>query len=748
MDSRSRAWWIDAGLVSLACMLLQRVDVEYSAHFFDHVVRNASLLHAEAGLLLAVALLGGDRRVLATAFLFNFLYWTWRVLLQGHEGALFIAGSAVMTLLQWRWIELCARWAGGPFSGQRLLVSGMGRYVLACLLLYPLGMALLSGAFNALMKGMSLSVANVAVQLFLAKHVGVGALTLPFLLLWSDDRLRQSPRYRWTVLVAWLCAGLAVAGLLEDMQAPALRSLVATVYDYRALIGAMLGVAMLLWRVEYSMPVLVMTHLLLLHGLTDQAQQAVVPVEMLRLLMHLVECNFLALILAVLFLLNRERMHRYHHVRAMCRHDASTGLDNAHALREAWRNAPAPPPVLGFLLLDQVERVLGSYGWRAQMLLLREAGRTMAPLAHAYHLGGGQFVLLPRAQGDAGGCTASLEEILKRLQGYVFRWQGAQLRMTPYLGLAHPERLGAQALDECLSNACDAALQARREGERSALPYVQAQPGESDPQARQNRLAAASEALACVHAGRVELHVQPIVRIDGGPPLPGFQGEVLCRLRRADGRLMMPGEFIADLEDSGHASELDIAVIETLFDWLRAHPQALPGIARLGINLSGKSLASATFRARFAELLRHPPLPHRALCFELTETAVIASQDSALRLFQDLRAHGCRLALDDFGSGVQNFERLKQVPVDSLKIDGQFVRNLQTQPSDLEIVRAAVAVANAYGLATVAEYVESASVAAQLAALGVQWGQGYHLGRPQPIAAALLALPEPVALPS
>ena len=142
-------------------------------------------------------------------------------------------------------------------------------------------------------------------------------------------------------------------------------------------------------------------------------------------------------------------------------------------------------------------------------------------------------------------------------------------------------------------------------------------------------------------------------------------------------------------------------------------------------------------------MLRQTPLPHSALCFELTETAVIASQEPALRLFHDLRARGCSLSLDDFGSGMQNFERLRQVPVDSLKIDGQFVCNMQSQSRDLEIVRAAIAVADAHGLTTVAEYVESASLAEQLRGMGVRWGQGYHFGRPEPIASRLL--PQDVA---
>lgn len=734
---RRRVWWVDAVLVSLACLLLQQIGVEYGVPFATGAWRvdAASLVHAHAGLLFGVAMLGGDRRVLATAFAVGFLHWGWRAASQASLDPFQACAVALATGLQWRWAEVCARWAGGPFRGsRRLKVSGVGRYVFFGLLLFPGGWALVAAALERVQGEAAPGVAHI-LQLLLAVHVGVGALTLPFLLLWIDDRLRHARWQRWLAVLAWLCAGLVAAQVLAEAQMPALRRLVGLVYEYRALVGALLGVAVLLWRVEYSMPALTLVHLMLLHGLAAQEWLASSP-QLERLLAHLVECNFMALILAMLFMLNRERKHRYHHLRAMGRHDASTGTANAHALREAWRNSADPPTVIGFLLLDQVERVLGSFGWRAQMLLLREAGRTMAPLARAYHLGNGQFALLPLGGGERDGDVSNMEEILRRLQAHVYQWRSAELRMNPYLGVAYPDRLGAEALDECLANACDAALQARGLGEHRALPYAPAQPGGSDALARRHRLAAASEALACVNARRIELYVQPIVHL-GGQVAGGFKGEVLCRLRNAHGRLLAPCEFIADLEDSGHVSELDLAVVESLFQWLRARPEVMPRIAEISINLSGKSLAASPFRVRFAELLRHAPLPHSMLCFELTETAVIASQDPALRLFHELRAHGCRLALDDFGSGVQNFERLRQVPVDSLKIDGQFVRNLQTQPRDLEIVRAAVAVANAHGLTTVAEYVETAALADQLRELGVQWGQGYHFGAPEPIAALL-----------
>lgn len=741
LESLGRRWWVDAGLVSLACVLLQNIDVSYDARFFNQpwLGGRASLVHVQTGLLFAVALLRGDRRILASAFVASFLSWWWRARTQMPLEPGYIAGVAISLGLQWRWTEACARWAGGPFGGRRWLqAAGVGRYVLVGLLLFPAGWAALTAGLYAVAGEAPASVANVALQLLIAKHVGVGMLTLPLLLFWSDDRLVRASRQRELAALAWLCLGLLAGHLLEAQDGASTWIWMTWIYDYRALVAALLCVVMLRWRVEFSMPLLTLVHLLMLHALTGQAQYATTTAQMARLSVHLIECNFIALMLAMLFLINRERLQRFRHVREMGRHDASSGLANAHALQETWRSLPAPPPVMGFLLLDQMERVLGSYGWRAQTSLLREAGRIMAPLAQAHHLGGGQFVLLPRA-GDATAGAAQLADVLKQLQVRVFKWHDAQLRLNPYMGLAFPAGPGARALEECVADACDAALRARRSGERHPLSASAAQQAENTPQSRRERMVATAEAVAAVHAGRIELHVQPIVRIDGGPPSPGFQGEVLCRLRTADGRLLLPGQFMAEIEEGGHAADLDIAVIETLFHWLRAHPERLAGITRMGINLSGRSLASASFRARLSALLERSPLPLHALCFELTETAAITSQASALELFRELRTHGCRLALDDFGSGVQNFERLKQVPVDCLKIDGQFVRNLQNQRSDLEIVRAAVAVANAHGLTTVAEYVETASLAEELGTLGVQWGQGYHLGRPQPIAVWLPA---------
>ncbi len=132
-----------------------------------------------------------------------------------------------------------------------------------------------------------------------------------------------------------------------------------------------------------------------------------------------------------------------------------------------------------------------------------------------------------------------------------------------------------------------------------------------------------------------------------------------------------------------------------------------------------------------------------ALCFEVTETAAITHLAEAVDLFARLRALGCQIAIDDFGIGFQSFERLKQIPVDLIKIDGTFVREMLHSERDHELVRAAVAVARAFDAQTVAEYVETEATADALRGLGVDWGQGYLYGKPAPLAQMLLIGQEP-----
>jgi EAL domain-containing protein (putative c-di-GMP-specific phosphodiesterase class I) len=239
--------------------------------------------------------------------------------------------------------------------------------------------------------------------------------------------------------------------------------------------------------------------------------------------------------------------------------------------------------------------------------------------------------------------------------------------------------------------------------------------------------------LSRIRQGQVELHFQRIVPLavrDAGDVLAG---EVLCRLRDEDGRLLYPQLFMGELQADRRASELDLAVVSELDRWLRVNRARLPETCRISVNVTGQSLASREFARKLLNNLDNFALPLSMLCFEVTETAAITHVSDSMRLLAQLRERGCQIALDDFGVGFQSFERLKQLPITVVKIDGSFVREMIRSPRDHALIQAAVHAAHAFGATTVAEFVEDAATAAALRDLRVDWAQGYHYGRPEPL---------------
>ncbi len=247
-----------------------------------------------------------------------------------------------------------------------------------------------------------------------------------------------------------------------------------------------------------------------------------------------------------------------------------------------------------------------------------------------------------------------------------------------------------------------------------------------------------AEVLTCLRGGRLELYFQSIHSLL--PMLPaghGISGEILCRMRTADGRVLMPATFTPLLEKAGRGAELDLAVVDAVVHMLQQHKAVSKHFRRLSLNLSGQGLASRSFHTQLWRTLAQSPIPLSCFCFEITETAAIHNADAARDLLQRLRAEGCLVAIDDFGTGLQTFERLKEFPVDVIKIDGSFVRGVAERGNDYALVHACVSIAKAFGAQTVAEYVDSPSTLEVLRELGVDWGQGYLFSEPQPFAEVL-----------
>jgi len=198
----------------------------------------------------------------------------------------------------------------------------------------------------------------------------------------------------------------------------------------------------------------------------------------------------------------------------------------------------------------------------------------------------------------------------------------------------------------------------------------------------------------------------------------------------------MPGEFIPAAERFNIVGAIDRWVIERAVDTLRQIIAAGREPPLLAVNLSGNSICERNFLDLVLALVEDPQIG-RSLCFEITERAAVTSLGQALNFMQELRKRGCRFALDDFGSTLSSFHFLKSLPVDFLKIDGQFFDNINSDPVDRNMVEAIGKVATALGIATIAERVESAEALERLTALGINYAQGHHLDHPAPLAGLL-----------
>ncbi len=244
------------------------------------------------------------------------------------------------------------------------------------------------------------------------------------------------------------------------------------------------------------------------------------------------------------------------------------------------------------------------------------------------------------------------------------------------------------------------------------------------------RLAMVRAALA---AGRLRLHAQPIVELAGGTVV---QHELLIRLLREDGTLMPPGEFLPIAERYGLITEID--------QWVVRQAVGLAASGRpVEVNLSAASVGDPDTLATIRALLEQTGADPSLLVFEVTETALMADLERGRAFAAALRDLGCRFALDDFGTGYGTFTYLKHLPIDYLKIDMEFVRDLARNEADQRLLRVIVSVARELGKQTIAEGVEDEATLVRLRELGVDHAQGFHLGRPGPLPDCASAASEP-----
>ena len=247
-------------------------------------------------------------------------------------------------------------------------------------------------------------------------------------------------------------------------------------------------------------------------------------------------------------------------------------------------------------------------------------------------------------------------------------------------------------------------------------------------------------------ADRLRLYAQPVLSLSVGPAEPRF--EILIRMLSPEGELLPPAKFLPAAESHQLMPAIDRWVVEHALAQLSVHAATLKGrVARFAINLSGQSLGDPEFAGFVAAKLADAGLPPDIICFEFSETEAITHLERTEAFMQQLRSLGCQFALDDFGAGASSLAYLRSLPISVLKIDGGFVRESVSNPRSEAMIRAIATLAHAMDIVTVAKFVETDALRIRMTDLGVDYGQGFAIGKPVPLADVLqdLSLYELVA---
>lgn len=431
-----------------------------------------------------------------------------------------------------------------------------------------------------------------------------------------------------------------------------------------------------------------------------------------------------------------ERKRSEDQLHFLARHDPLTGLVNRRefehrldlALSEAHREGVRHS--LLFMDLDQFKLINDTCGHIAGDELLRQvtmqiqqqmrSGDTLA------RMGGDEFgVLLEGCSGSNALHVAN--KIRTTIQDFRFVWDNKVFTLGVSIGLVSISDQ-VESVKALLSLA-DAACYAAKDAGRNRVHEYD--PSDTELASQQSQMQWAARINQALDANDFVLYMQPITQANDESRTP-LHYEVLIRMRTQEG-LVFPGAFLPAAERYNLMPALDRWVIRHIFAWMAAHPDKVATWEVCAINLSGLTLGDEDFPAFLREQFEQHSIPHHKICFEITETIAVINLANTIRFMEDFRAIGCRFSLDDFGSGFSSYGYLKNLPVDYLKIDGTFVKDIESDAIDFAMVESINRIGHVMGKKTIAEFVENDVILEMLNSIGVDYVQGFGIYKPVPL---------------
>ena len=418
-------------------------------------------------------------------------------------------------------------------------------------------------------------------------------------------------------------------------------------------------------------------------------------------------------------------------------HDALTGLINRrefelrlqHIIQKARREKISYS--ICFLDLDKFKIINDTSGHAAGDEFLKQISKTIQSLLRKTdvlaRLGGDEFAII------LDGCSTHkaktiCNQIIKTIKDTRFSWGKNSFETGASIGIVPITKMTV-SVTEVMSSVDAACYEAKDKGRNRMQVF---EPNNAEFVQHQIETSWIQKIKNAIIENSFELYFQELRNINPQYPTPKTI-EILIRLNN-NGKIVSPDSFMPTAERYNLMPMIDEWVISNAFDFIKKYKETHNSDIRVAINLSGQSLSEDSVLNLITNKLRkNKDLKKELICFEITETAAIANMSKAIEFIASVKQMGCKFSLDDFGSGLSSFSYLKNMPVDNIKIDGIFIREINTDPINKVFVESIHNISKIMGIKTTAEYVENENILKCIKEIGIDYAQGYHIAKPCPI---------------